>query len=180
MFSRGALGPFRSVAAAAVAVATVTSVPGCAAPTPPTSPNQATAEVSSTPPPGPQAAALGTTLDVTTASGKASYTVANLAPVPLDAQIIPAKGVMYSVDVTIVGRTGTTVFNGFFFVARGRDGTIIAPAVGAVRPGITAGELGADQSATGHVAFDVPPGASIGQVLLRDPKGKSLAVWVAG
>jgi len=180
MFSRSALGPSRSVAAITVAVATMALGAGCAEPPPSTIPNQATVEAGATPPPGPQAAALGTMLDVTTASGKASYTVANLAPVPLDAQIIPAKGAMYAVDVTIVGRSGTTAFNGFFFVARGRDGTSIAPAVGAVRPGITAGELGADQSATGHVAFDAPPGASIGQVVLRDPKGESLAVWVAG
>jgi len=180
MFRRVARGRCRSVTAVALVVATMTLGAGCAEPTPSTSPNQPTVEVSSTPPPGPQAAALGTTLDVATAGGTASYTVANLAPVPLDAQIIPAKGEMYSVDVTIVGRSGTTAFNGFFFVARGRDGTSIAPAVGAVRPGITAGDLGVDQSITGHVAFDVPPGASVAEVVLRDPKGKSLAVWIAG
>jgi hypothetical protein len=168
------------MAAAAAALATLVLVAGCAEPSQSTSSEQATVAVSSTPPPGPQAATLGSTVDITAASGTASYTVANLAPVPPDAQIIPAKGTMYSVDVNIVGRSGTTVFNGFFFAARGRDGTNIAPAVGAVRPGITAGELSADQSATGHVAFDVPPGASIDEVVLRDPKGKSLAVWVTG
>jgi hypothetical protein len=167
------------MAAAAVMAVGAAMVGGCASPASKTSQTPISIE-SSTAPTGPEAATLGTTLDVTTAGGTASYTVANLAPVPLDAQIIPAKGAMYSVDVNIVGRSGTTVFNGFFFVARGRDGTSIAPAVGAVRPGITAGELSADQSATGHVEFDVPPGASIGQVVLRDPKGKSLAVWVAG
>jgi len=144
---------------------------------PSTSPNQATAEASSTPPPGPQAAALGTTLDVTIASGAASYTVANLAPVPPDAQIIPARGAMYAVDVTIAAQSGTTVFNGFFFVARDQDGVPIAPAVGAVKPGITSGQLAAGQAVAGHVAFDVPEGKSITQVVLRDPQGKTLAVW---
>jgi hypothetical protein len=123
MFSATTLAPVRLVAAVAVAVATMALPAGCAEPAPSTAPNQTTAEVSSTPPPSPQAAALGTTLDVTTASGKASYTVANLAPVPLDAQIIPAKGTMYAVDVTIVAQSGTTVFNGFFFVARDQNGT---------------------------------------------------------
>ena len=177
MFSRAALAPVRLMAAVAVAVAAIALPAGCAESAPLTAPNQTTVEVSSTPPPGPQAAALGTTLDVTSASGAASYTVGNLAPVPLDAQIIPARGTMYAVDVTIAAQSGTTVFNGFFFVARDQDGTSIAPAVGAVKPGITSGQLAAGQTVAGHVAFDVPEGQSINQVALRDPQGKPLAIW---
>jgi hypothetical protein len=180
MFSRAALAPVRLMAGVAVAVAAMALPAGCAEPSPPTAPNQTTVEVSSTPPPGPQAAALGTTLDVTSASGAASYTVGNLAPVPLDAQIIPARGTMYAVDVTIAAQSGTTVFNGFFFVARDQDGAPIAPAVGAVKPGITSGQLAAGQAVAGHVAFDVPEGKSITQVALRDPQGKTLAVWGSG
>lgn len=172
--------PVRVVAIVAVAVATMALPAGCAEPPPPTAPNQTTVEVSSTPPPGPQAAALGTTLDVTSASGAASYTVGNLTPVPLDAQIIPARGTMYAVDVTIAAQSGTTVFNGFFFVAGDQDGVPIAPAVGAVKPGITSGQLAAGQAVAGHVAFDVPEGKSITQVALRDPQGKTLAVWGSG
>lgn len=51
--------------------------------------------------PSPQAAVLGTTLTVTDAAGAAAYTVGNLRPVPVDAQILPARGAMYAVDVTI-------------------------------------------------------------------------------
>jgi hypothetical protein len=87
---------------------------------------------------------------------------------------------MYSVDVTIVAQSGTTVFNGFYFVARGQDGANIAPAVGAVKPGITSGQLAAGQTVVGHLAFDVPQGQSITQVALRDPQGKTLAIWGAG
>ena len=177
MFSATTLAPVRLVATVAVAVATMALPAGCAEPAPSTEPNQTTVEVSSTPPPGPQAAALGTTLDVTTAGGKASYTVANLAPVPLDAQIIPAKGTMYAVDVTIAAQSGTTVFNGFFFVARDQNGTSIAPAVGAVKPGINSGQLAAGQTVAGHVAFDVSEEQLITQVALRDPQGKPLAIW---
>jgi hypothetical protein len=119
-------------------------------------------------------------LDLTTASGEAAYTVANLAPVPLDAQIIPARGAMYAVDVTIAAQSGTTLFNGFFFVARDQDGAPIAPAVGAVKPGITSGQLAAGQAVAGHVAFDVPEGRLITQVALRDPQGKTLAIWGSG
>lgn len=180
MFSRAALAPVRVMAAVAVAVAAMALPAGCAESSPSTAPNQTTVEVSSTPPPGPQAAALGTTLDVTSASGAASYTVGNLAPVPLDAQIIPARGTMYAVDVTIEAQSGTTVFNGFFFVAGDPDGVPIAPAVGAVKPGITSGQLAAGQTVVGHVAFDVPEGRSITQVALRDPQGKTLAVWGSG
>jgi len=160
-----------------VAVVAAALVGGCAPAAPNTSPTATTSVQSSTPQPGPQLAALGTMLDVTTASGEASYTVANLAPVPLDAQIIPAKGTMYAVDVTIAAQSGTTVFNGFFFVARDQDGASIAPAVGAVKPGITSGQLAAGQTVAGHVAFDVPEGRLITQVALRDPQGKTLAIW---
>ena len=127
--------------------------------------------------PAEQAAPLGSTLTVTSAGATAAYTVANLRPVPPDAQIIPAKGAMYAVDVTIDAQTGTTMFNGFYFVARAADGSTIAPAVGAVNPGITSGELPAGQKTDGHVAYDVPVGKAITAVGLRDPKGKMLAVW---
>lgn len=180
MFSSTAPAPVRLVATVAVAVVAAALVGGCAPPASNTSPTATTSVLSSTPPPGPQAAALGTALDVTSASGAASYTVANLAPVPLDARIIPARGTMYAVDVTIAAHSGTTVFNGFFFVAGDQDGAPIAPAVGAVKPGITSGKLAAGQAVAGHVAFDVPEGRLITQVALRDPQGKTLAVWGSG
>ena len=177
MFSPETLAPVRLMAAVAVAVATMALPAGCADSLPPTATNQTTVQVASTPPPGPQAAILGTALEVSSSGATASYTVANLAPVPLDAQIIPARGTMYAVDVTIVAQSGTTVFNGFFFVAGDQDGATIAPAVGAVKPGITSGQLAAGQTVAGHIAFDVPEGRSITQVALRDPQGKTLAIW---
>ena len=180
MFRPATLAPVRVIAAVAVAIATGALGVSCAKPTPSTAPNQPTAEVSSTPLPGPQAAILGTALEVTSPGATASYTVANLAPVPLDAQIIPARGTMYAVDVRIAAQSGTTLFNGFFFVAGDQDGVSIAPAVGAVKPGITSGQLAAGQAVAGHVAFDVPEGKSITQVALRDPQGKTLAVWGTG
>ena len=123
---------------------------------------------------------MGATLTVTSEGATAAYTVANLRPVPTDAQIIPAKGAMFAVDVTIAAQTGTTMYNGFYFVARAADGSTIAPAVGAVKPGITSGELPAGQKTDGHVAYDVPAGKAIAAVGLRDPKGKMLAVWGVG
>jgi len=162
---------------AAACAATV----ACSAPATTTAPTAATSPASSTAvPSGPQAAILGTALDVATSNGTASYTVSNLAPVPIDAQIIAATGTMYSVDVTIVAQSGTTVFNGFYFVARDQDGANIAPAVGAVKPGITSGQLSAGQTVIGHLAFDVPVDKSITQVALRDPQGKTLAIWGGG
>ena len=160
-----------------LAIVTVLMATACSAPAP-TSTTATDPETATTAAPSaPQVAALGTTLTITGAGGTAAYTVANLAPVPVDAQIIPAKGTMYAVDVTIDAQTGTTVYNGFYFVAAGPDGSNIAPAVGAVKPGITSGQLDASQSLAGHVAFDVPSGQTITQVALRDPKGKTLAVW---
>ena len=161
--------------------AACTATVACSAPATTTAPTTAASPASSTAvPSGPQAAILGTALDVATSNGTASYTVSNLAPVPIDAQIIAATGTMYSVDVTIVAQSGTTVFNGFYFVARDQDGANIAPAVGAVKPGITSGQLSAGQTVIGHLAFDVPVGKWITQVALRDPQGKTLAIWGGG
>ena len=155
------------------AVTAVALVAACQSPAPTAAPEPA---VTTTSAPAVQAAAFGTTLTVDTAA----YTVANLRPVPVEAQIIPAKGSMYAVDVTIAAQTGGVTYNGFYFVARAQDGSTIAPAVGSVRPGITSGQLAAGQTVEGHVAFDVPQGQSITQVGLRDPKGKTLAVWGSG
>ena len=162
---------------AAMAMVAVLLATACGAPAPTSTTTAAEPDTVTTSPPAPQVAALGTTLTIADAGGTAAYTVANLAPVPVDAQIIPAKGAMYAIDVTIDAQTGTTVYNGFYFVAAGQDGSNIAPAVGAVKPGITSGQLDAGQSIAAHVAFDVPPGQTITQVALRDQKGKTLAVW---
>jgi hypothetical protein len=127
--------------------------------------------------PGPQSARSGATLDIDTGTGAGSYTVGNWRAVPVDARIIPAKGAMYAVDVRIVANTGTIAVNGFFFAARTADGSTIAPAVGAVRPGITYGQLVQGQSVEGQVAFDFAPGTAVTGVVLRDPAGKQLAFW---
>jgi len=163
---------------AVVVLSAVVLLTGCAGPktAAPESSGSSVTE-SGPPPPVQQGALLGTTLTVTSAEATAEYTVANLRPVPVEAQIIPAKGTMYAVDVTIAAQTGTTLYNGFYFVAKAADGSTIAPAVGAVRPGITSGQLPAGQKVDGHVAYDVPQGKSITAVMLRDPHGKLLAVW---
>lgn len=137
----------------------------------------ASSPASSVAPPALEAVAFGTKVDIASSDGTAAYTVDNLQPVPRDAQIVPAKGTMYAVDVTIDAKSGTPSYNGFYIVARGADGSNIAPAVGAVRPGITSGQLPSGQQVVGHVAYDVPPGQTITAILFRDPKGKVLAVW---
>lgn len=148
---------------------------------PAATPDQGSAPVATqsvtAPRPAPQSAVLGATLDIDAGSGAASYTVGNWRAVPLDAQIIPAKGAMYAVDVRIVATGGTVPVNGFYFAARTADGSTIAPAVGAVRPGITYGQLAAGQSVEGHVAFDFAPGTAVTGIELRDPAGKQLAFW---
>ena len=159
--------------AAAVAVSSACSSSQPAAPV-----SVASEDAGSTSAPvGPQAAVSGQTLHISTPDGSAAYTVDNLQPVPADAVIIPAKGTLYAVDVTILGESGITTVNGFYFVARADGGAVIAPAVGAVNPGITSGQLAEGQKMAGHLAFDVAPGQSIVQITLRDPKGKPLAAW---
>lgn len=168
--------------AAISAIAVGVSLIACTRPTPPApeptdtvaqTANQGTASAA----PGPQSGQSGTTLDIEAATGSGSYTVGDWRAVPVDAQIIPAKGVMYAVDVRIVANAGAIPVNGFYFAARTADGSTIAPAVGAVRPGITYGQLTQGQSVEGHVAFDLAPGTAVTGVILRDPDGKQLAFW---
>jgi hypothetical protein len=161
-----------------IAVALITA--GCGGSGSTTQQTTDSVPATSTAPPAKQAVAFGTPVDIASADGSATYTVDNLQPVPPAAQIVPAKGTMYAVDVTIVGKTGTTTYNGFYFVARAADGSNIAPAVGAVQPGITSGQLPQGQRIAAHVAYDVPQGQTITAVMFRDPHGKLLAVWAAG
>ncbi|MBB3605678.1 hypothetical protein FHT40_005365 [Mycolicibacterium sp. BK556] len=126
-----------------------------------------------------QAVPFGTAVDIASDGGTATYTVDNLAPVPRNAQIVPAKGTMFAVDVTIVAKSGTVAYNGFWFVARTADGGNVAPAVGAVQPGITSGQLQQGQQVAAHLAYDVPQGKTITGIMFRDPKGKLLSVWAA-
>lgn len=163
---------------ATLLAAAAMTVAGCHAPA--TTTSGVTESSSTTSAPAVQAAVMGTTLTVASAGSTAAYTVGNLRPVPPDAQIIPARGAMYAVDVTIVAQAGTTTYNGFYFVGKAQDGSNIPPAVGAVKPGVDSGELAQGQTLAAHVAFDVPAGQSIIQVVLRDPKGKTLAVWGTG
>jgi len=156
-------------------VIVVAVLAGCARPATPAPPVPSQAPVSAAA--LPQAGLSGDTLTIATATGTAAYTVGNLRPVPAAAQIIPARGAMYSVDVRITAQSGTTIVNGFYFVARSATGATIAPAVGAVRPAITSGRLTEGQSVEGIVAFDVPAGTAIAAVTLRDPHGERLAAW---
>ena len=153
----------------------------CSRPAPSESPGATvrtgTSSSSPTAPSAPIRAQSGATVDIASSEGSASYTVGNWRPVPLDAQIIPAKGAMYSVDVRVLANSGTVSVNGFYFAARTADGSTVAPAVGAVRPGITYSQLTAGQSVEGHVAFDFAPGTAVTGVLLRDPAGSPLAFW---
>lgn len=169
------------IPALVLAVTLSAGLGGCARPAPPAPSSAARAadqhQGGAPTPSGPQSGPSGATLEIRTGSGSASYTVGNWRAVPLDAQVIPAKGVMYSVDVRIVADTGTTAINGFYFAARTADGSTIAPAVGAVRPGITYGQLSQGQSVEGHVAFDFAPGTAVSGVVLRDPAGTQLAFW---
>ncbi len=163
-----------------VMAVTVVVSAACSSSAKPPEQSTQTAEASastSAAPAGVQVGVPGEKLHITTGDSTATYTVDNLQPVPPNASVIPAKGTMYAVDITIAAETGTTAVNGFWFVARADNGNTIAPTVGAVNPGITSGQLPAGQKLAAHLAFDVPAGESIVQITLRDPKGAPLAAW---
>ncbi|TXI45721.1 MAG: DUF1942 domain-containing protein [Mycobacterium sp.] len=172
----------RGTAALSAIIITAATVVGGAAcssvkPPEPTAPTGEASSSTSAAPIGTQVGVAGEKMTITSGDSTAAYTVDNLQPVPPNASVLPAKGTMYAVDITIAAETGTTAVNGFWFVARTANGDTIAPTVGAVNPGITSGQLPAGQRLAAHLAFDVPAGEAIVQITLRDPKGKPLAAW---
>jgi hypothetical protein len=133
--------------------------------------------VSAAPPPQ-QKAAIGATLEVVTDTGTAAYTVANLQPTA-GADYWPVKGTLYSVDVTIQTQSGNTTYNVNYFNARTEDGSNLLPEVGSVEPGLPYGDLPQGQKVAGAVAFDVPSGKAIVQIVLTDPLGRQAGLWSA-
>jgi hypothetical protein len=82
--------------------------------------------------------------------------------------------------VIIQTQTGTATVNALYFKARTADGTNIDAALGAVDNGLTFGEVPQGQKLRGPVAFDVPPGHVITQIVLTGPLGSQDGLWTVG
>ena len=103
---------------------------------------------------------LGTAADITTAGSVASYTVGDWRPVLRTLRSFPPRG---DVLGRRHGRGPHRHHDGQRFLLRGADcrQRLGRPAVGAVRPGITYGQLEQGQTVRGIVAFDLAPGTGV-------------------
>jgi hypothetical protein len=169
----------RSFARAVVAVIIGSTGVACAMPDQSSSNVIATSGVPSvSAAPTPQAAALGATIEVTTQAGtKAAYTISNFRPATPVNAYFPVKGTLYSVDITIQGEAATVPVNPTYFSASTKDATHVDVLFGAVDNQLAVSELPPGQHVSGQVAFDVPTGMTIAQILLSGPLSSEQAVW---
>jgi hypothetical protein len=130
--------------------------------------------------PTPRPVALGATVEVSTENNtKAAYTVSNLRPAtPADEYMRP-KGTLYSIDVTIQGIAGSVPVSPIYFSASTQDATHLDAALSMVDNELSVSDLPPGQHISGRVAFDVPTGKSIAQILLSGPLSSQQAVWSA-
>jgi Domain of unknown function (DUF1942) len=123
-------------------------------------------------------AALGATVEVSTENGtKAAYTVANLRPATPANEFTQIKGTLYSIDVTVQGEAGTVPVNPMYFSASSKDGTHLDVDFAAVDNQLNVSDLPQGQHVSGRIAFDVPTGQNIAQILLSGPLGSIQAMW---
>lgn len=131
----------------------------------------------SAPPPAPQAR-IGSTLQVTTSTSTAAYTVGNLQPVTSNNEYAPVKGTLMAADVIIQTQSGTAAVNVNYFHARLADGTQIdTDQMAGLTGQLTFGDLPQGQKLRGWIAFDVPPGQTIAQIVLTGPLGSQDGLW---
>lgn len=128
-------------------------------------------------PPIPSPVALGATLEVTSQDGKkAAYTVSNLLPAAAS-QFTQVKGTLYSIDVTVQGIAGSVPVSPLYFSASTQDGTHLDADLTAVDNQLAVSDLPQGQHVSGRVAFDVPTGKNITQILLSGPLASEQALW---
>jgi Domain of unknown function (DUF1942) len=172
--------PSRSLAWAVVTV--IVGLTGVACVMPDKSSNRVLATTGvpsvSAAPPSLQPGAMGDTLEVTTQNGtKAAYTVSNMRPATPANQFTQVKGKLYSIDVTVQGIAGTVFVSPLYFSASTEDRTHLDADLSVVDNQLTVSNLPQAQHVSGRVAFDVPTGKNITQILLSGPLGGEQALW---
>ena len=79
--------------------------------------------------------------------------------------------------MTIQTESGNTTYNAYYFNARTEDGTNLTPDIIHVENPLNYGDLPQGQKVAFPVAFDVPHGKMIVQIVLRDPIGRQAGLW---
>lgn len=139
-----------------------------ASPPPPPPPSPA-------PPEPPPEVALGSALVVASRTGQARYTVSNIRPVkPLNPALV--TGVLYAADVTVESRSGIIKVTPGQFSARSAEGKHLAWSNN-VANALPIADVAEGQTLSGPIAFDVPPGAQIAEIILGGFLGNQIGVW---
>lgn len=109
-------------------------------------------------------------------TGKARYTVSDLRPAD---PLLPAavRGALYVADVTVESTTGVIKIYPAQFTARTAEGLQL-PWTNNVANALPLADVSEGQTLSGPIAFDVPAGAEISEIILLGVLGKQIAVWV--
>ncbi len=126
--------------------------------------------------PAADAARIGATLEIVDGDNKAQVTIADLAPTT-PSQFASPSGELYSIDITVQALEGKVNVNPLYFTAKTADGTTLTADLIGVDDQITVTELPAGQKVRGLVAFDVPVGKPITQIVFTGPLGEQLGIW---
>ena len=86
---------------------------------------------------------------------------------------------MYSIDVTIQIQTGSLLIHPWYFAARTEDGTNLSADLSAVANGLPAAQVPSGQKVAGQIAYDVPAGKRIKEIVLSNGIGEEqLGRWL--
>jgi hypothetical protein len=111
-------------------------------------------------------------------NAKGAYTVTNLTRAwPAGTMHMPVQGNLFSINVIIEAESGSVTYNSLYFSARTEDGSKLGAANGIIDDQLVAGHLNPGQKIAGRVAFDVPPGKNITQIVLADYADQPLGLW---
>ena len=135
-----------------------------------------------------QETTLGSALNITWSLGhtdgsvdnaSTAVTVANLQPLTDPATSLPPRGALYSIDVTIQIQTGSLLIHPWYFAARTEDGTNLSADLSAVANGLPAAQVPSGQKVAGQIAYDVPAGKRIKEIVLSNGIGEEqLGRWL--
>jgi len=118
---------------------------------------------------------LGSALVVASRTGEARYTVSNIRPAkPLQPALV--SGVLFAADVTIESRSGIIKVSPGQFSARTAEGSHLAWSNN-VANALPIADVAEGQRLSGPIAFDVPAGARVSEIILGGFLGNQIGVW---
>jgi hypothetical protein len=154
--------------------------------TPPAFTSPTTATESTTPvpvthpatPAAPAVARPGSVLAFDTGDGsKGTATITVLSAAAPSVLYQPDGGKLLGVTATITCTAGTLSINPLYFSAKNAAGDTYQVALGDAQGQMDTNDLPAGQKVRGVIAFNVPAGQKLSEIILSGPLGDQLALW---